>query len=332
MIAPQVRTIRSVLRSFVGAGLLAFAPPISGAHSADIAAECGHEIGDPITIELRGEIAKGDASTLRSQLNRCLSAYDADAIRSRAGAVTGEAARKTSAALDARADAIEDQKLIFGKPAIRLYLDSPGGDLAEAMAIGRIARQERLGTVVDVNRQCSDACLLAFAGGVVRKTSWDADIVNHRDMLSDPESFAEIKDYATVMGMPKQTVDRLYDGSTHRLTKAAAFDLGLSGADKTYVDLIKAAFVATWGPDAREVMESSAVFETMARSCAELQSVPSPINQRFAACITGAGEHRQQWQRYLKAIQMIDALQRSTGSRGLPDHRFFVDIAGDWSF
>lgn len=332
MTAPQPRFTRKLVTSFVAASLVAFAFPVSPAHSAEIAAACGHEIGDPITITLQGEIAKGDASTLRNQLNRCSLAYDAEAIRRQADAARGRDARKTRAALDARADAIEDQKLILGKPAIRLYLDSPGGDPAEAMAIGRLARQERLATVVDVNRQCLDACVLAFVGGVVRKTSWDAGIAVRRDTKTNPESFADIDAYTTAMGVPKSTRDRLHDGSTHRLTKVEALDLGLAGTDKTYVELIKAAFVETWGQDAREVMEATAAFESMARSCAEGQSVASPINQRFAACITGAEEHRRQWQRYLKAIQMIDALQHSTGSRGLPDHRFFADIAGDWSF
>jgi hypothetical protein len=332
MTVPQHRSFRRLMISLVAAGLMTFSLPVSPAHSAEIVAECGHEIGDPITVMLRGEIARGDASTLRDQLNRCLLAYDAEAIRRQADSARGHDARKTRAALDARADAIEDQKLILGKPAIRLYLDSPGGDPAEAMAIGRLARQQRLATVVDVNRQCSDACLLAFVGGVVRKTSWDADIVLRRNWESNPGSFVEIDAYATAMGVPKQTLDRLHDGSPHRLTKVEAFDLGLAGTDKTYVDMIRAAFVETWGQDAREVMEATALFEAMARSCAERQSTGSPINQRFVACITGAAEHRRQWQRYLKAIQMIDALQHSTGSRGLPDHRFFVDIAGDWSF
>lgn len=332
MTVPQHRSIRKLMISLVAAGVMAFSLPVSPAHSAEIAAECGHEIGAPITLMLQGEIVRGDASTLRDQLNRCLLAYDAEAIRRQADAARGRDARKSRAALDARADAIEDQQLILGKPAIRLYLDSPGGDPDEAMAIGRLARQERLGTVVDVHRQCSDACLLAFVGGVVRKTSWDADIVVRRNAESNPESVAEIDAYATAMGVPKPTLDRLHDGSTHRLTKVEAFDLGLAGTDNTYVDLIKAAFVETWGQDAREVMESTAVFESMARTCAERQSVASPINQRFVACITGAEEHRRQWQRHLKAIQMIDALQHSTGSRGLPDHRFFAEIAGDWSF
>lgn len=332
MTAPQHRSIHKLMMSLVTAGLVAFSLPVSPAHSAEIAAECGHEIGDPITLMLQGEIARGDASTLRDQLNRCLLAYDAEAIRRQADSARGRDARKARAALDARADAIEDQKLILGKPAARLYLDSPGGDPAEAMAIGRLARQQRLATAVDVNRQCSDACLLAFVGGVVRKTAWDAEIVVRRDAETSPESFAEIDAYATEMGVPKQTLDRLHDGSPHRLTKVEAFDLGLAGADKAYADLIKAAFIETWGQDAREVLEATAAFETLARSCAERQSVASPINQHFVACITGAEEHRRQWQRYLKAIQMIDALQHSTGSRGLPDHRFFADIAGDWSF
>jgi len=112
---------------------------------------------------------------------------------------------------------------------------------------------------------------------------------------------------------------------------AEVLDLGLSGADKNHADRVKAAFTEAWRRDANEIMEAAAVVQISAPSCAEQQASRDPISPRFAACLTGRGEPKLRWQRYLNAIQMIDALQHGTGSRGLPDHRFFADIAGDWS-
>lgn len=331
MTSPMKQAGQSALRGLVAAGILALAAFVGAANSAEIAADCGQDIGDPITLGLKGEIAQGDASTLRDVLNRCTSRYDADAVRRQADAVAGPDARKRRAALDARADALDAQKPGAGKRPARFYLDSAGGDPVEAMAVGRLARQEQLTTIVDVGGTYSGACLLAFTGGVVRKTAWDADMRIDHAVTSDRASFREIERHLAAMGVPRHGIDQLNDGAPHRLTKAAAYDLGISGADGSYVEQIKAAFVAAWGQDAREIMEASAAFGTSARSCAEDQSAASPINPRFVACVTQAGEPRQRWQRYLDAIRMMDALQAS-GSRGLPDHRFFVDITGDWSF
>jgi hypothetical protein len=322
---------QGALKRLVAAGILTLAAWVGAANAAEIDADCGQEMGDPITLGLKGKIAGGDASTLRNALHRCTSRYDADAVRAQADAVSGPDARKRRAALDARADALEAQKPGAGKRPARFYLDSAGGDPAEAMAIGRLARQEQLTTIVDVGGTCSDACLLAFTGGVVRKTAWGADIQITHAVTSGQASLPEMERHLLAMGTPKRGIDTLHDGAPHRLTKAAAYELGISGADQSHVDRVKAAFVAAWGKDAGEIMEASAAFEASARSCAADQSDPSPINARFVACVTRAGEPLQRWQRYLDAIRMIDALQAAAPG-GLPDHRFFVEITGDWSF
>jgi hypothetical protein len=51
---------------------------------------------------------------------------------------------------------------------ISLGLNSPGGGVAAAMAIGRILRKERLDVIVPFDGECYSACVLVFAGAVWR--------------------------------------------------------------------------------------------------------------------------------------------------------------------
>ncbi|MGN6309245.1 MAG: ATP-dependent Clp protease proteolytic subunit [Xanthobacteraceae bacterium] len=49
-----------------------------------------------------------------------------------------------------------------------IELDSPGGSVAEAMAIGRLLRKNRITAKVPLLARCSSACVLIYAGAVVR--------------------------------------------------------------------------------------------------------------------------------------------------------------------
>jgi hypothetical protein len=50
----------------------------------------------------------------------------------------------------------------------RVYLDSTGGRVDQAMAIGNIIRQNKYDTIVDGGMTCQSACTLIFIGGVNR--------------------------------------------------------------------------------------------------------------------------------------------------------------------
>lgn len=49
-----------------------------------------------------------------------------------------------------------------------LMFNSPGGDLAEAMMLGRAIRKHLIQTSVSGGSSCADACVIAFLGGVGR--------------------------------------------------------------------------------------------------------------------------------------------------------------------
>jgi hypothetical protein len=65
-----------------------------------------------------------------------------------------------------------------------MQANSPGGSVDAAMAIGRIVRRESIGITVDPNDICASACVLIFAGAVLRSHAMNLGI--HRPYLEAP--------------------------------------------------------------------------------------------------------------------------------------------------
>lgn len=104
-----------------------------------------------LRIEFRGEILAGDAKRL------------ADAYKN----------------LDMeRRKAKCDERVVF------LGLDSGGGSLDEAIALGRFVRRNSLGTIVDSRMSCKSACVFVFASGVNRLAKSDGVVGIHRPYFS----------------------------------------------------------------------------------------------------------------------------------------------------
>ncbi len=72
-----------------------------------------------------------------------------------------------------------------GQPQAIVLLDSPGGLVLEAIALGRYIRARGLSTLVYDDGLCASACPLAFAGGVERLASEAAWIGVHRAYVSE---------------------------------------------------------------------------------------------------------------------------------------------------
>lgn len=51
------------------------------------------------------------------------------------------------------------------KPHVVVYLNSPGGNLAEGMRLGRFFYEHKIETVIESKTACASACALAFLGG-----------------------------------------------------------------------------------------------------------------------------------------------------------------------
>jgi hypothetical protein len=51
------------------------------------------------------------------------------------------------------------------KPTTVIYLESPGGNVAESMELGRYFYANKIQTYVDARKECTSACAIAFLGG-----------------------------------------------------------------------------------------------------------------------------------------------------------------------
>lgn len=99
----------------------------------------------------------------------------------------------------------------------RVHIGSLGGDLAEAIAIGRWIRQNRLGVVTYV--ECSSACIWILAAGLTRD-SLLSTLRIHRpyfiaeDGISAGQKLAKLlqesKVYFSEMGVPPELAERMF--------------------------------------------------------------------------------------------------------------------------
>ena len=61
-----------------------------------------------------------------------------------------------------------------------VVLESPGGSVADALAIGRLIREKKFATEVEARKYCASSCPLVFAGGVARRAGEKATIGVHQ--------------------------------------------------------------------------------------------------------------------------------------------------------
>jgi hypothetical protein len=61
-----------------------------------------------------------------------------------------------------------------------VVLNSPGGSVSDALAMGRLIREKKLATEVEAGKYCVSSCPLVFAGGVERRVGDRAKIGVHQ--------------------------------------------------------------------------------------------------------------------------------------------------------
>src|SRR6202048_4376741 len=61
-----------------------------------------------------------------------------------------------------------------------VVLNSPGGSVADALAMGRLIRERKFATEVEAGKTCVSSCPLVFAGGVERRAGDRAEIGVHQ--------------------------------------------------------------------------------------------------------------------------------------------------------
>lgn len=78
------------------------------------------------------------------------------------------------------ARAFEQDVAQHGEYIKTVVLNSPGGSVADALAIGRLIRARKFATEVEPGKYCASSCPLAFAGGVERRAGDRAIIGVHQ--------------------------------------------------------------------------------------------------------------------------------------------------------
>jgi hypothetical protein len=61
-----------------------------------------------------------------------------------------------------------------------VVLNSPGGSVTDALAMGRLIRENRFATEVEAGKYCASSCPLVFAGGIERRAGDKATIGVHQ--------------------------------------------------------------------------------------------------------------------------------------------------------
>jgi hypothetical protein len=85
------------------------------------------------------------------------------------GTITPGVSEALAAEVDKRGDYIKT-----------VVLNSPGGAVAEALAMGRLIRERKFATEVEAGKTCASSCPLVFAGGVERRAGDKAAIGVHQ--------------------------------------------------------------------------------------------------------------------------------------------------------
>ena len=73
-----------------------------------------------------------------------------------------------------------------GSYVTTIVLASPGGSVADALAMGRLIREKKFATEVEAEHYCASSCPLVFAGGAVRRAAENAAIGVHQISASAP--------------------------------------------------------------------------------------------------------------------------------------------------
>ncbi len=77
------------------------------------------------------------------------------------------------------------------KPVHTVALNSGGGNVKEALEIGRYLREKKVSTRVDAGKECASACVYAFLGGLVREAGDNAKFGVHMHSLYGSQQYVD---------------------------------------------------------------------------------------------------------------------------------------------
>jgi ATP-dependent protease ClpP protease subunit len=158
-------------------------------------------------------------------------------------------------------------------PLVIVQINSPGGNVGAAMAMGRLLRTYAAEAWVPPGGKCASACVLVVAGAVARVSFDRSRFGIHRPRF-EPELFAglsrseaestygtlaaAVQEYLSEMGLPEQLFASLMQvpsGKMRWLSDREAKSLGLIGEDPAYAEWIRARAQQTYPPGFLEGIE-----------------------------------------------------------------------------
>lgn len=158
-------------------------------------------------------------------------------------------------------------------PKVIVQISSLGGNVAAAMAMGRLLRSYAAEARVPPGATCASACILVVAGAVDRLSFDRSRFGIHRPRFAS-ELFAglsrhdaelkyralatAVQQYLSEMGMPEQLYASLMQvpsGTLRYLSAAEAQSLGLVGEDPAYAEWIRARAQQIYVPGFLEGLE-----------------------------------------------------------------------------
>jgi hypothetical protein len=137
-------------------------------------------------------------------------------------------------------------------PFIQVALDSPGGDVLEAMRIGRVVHERFM--LTKVLRECSSACVLILAAGATRIVGDHAhlglhrpafDSINFANLSSDQARkkynamIESVRRYFDEIGADREVLHLMLQtpsSDVHSLTDAEIDRLSLRGSDPAWAE------------------------------------------------------------------------------------------------
>jgi hypothetical protein len=178
-----------------------------------------------------------------------------------------------SGAVNEIKDVLDRRRAWIGDKQVEhlFYIDSPGGDLAAAMAIGRMIRKERLTLLVSKGHECVSACVMVLAGAVHRGTYGKIGI--HRPFFDPPlgsepltpdkvrsnyqTMLQELRGYLREMNVSERLADDMLaidPADVRYLSINQLYDYGLRSIDPIEQETVDLQEARALGLDRREYM------------------------------------------------------------------------------
>lgn len=151
-----------------------------------------------------------------------------------------------------------------GVASFILNLDSPGGDVDDAVAIGRFAREKFF--LTQATGRCDSACVFILIGGTQRNMIAGTRLGLHRPRFADNDAYAKLpaneakreydrivsrlKAYFLSMGASEEAFRLLINTPSTAIRyvdRDKAEDLGLVGNDPSWDEMTDARFIEMYG-------------------------------------------------------------------------------------